>query len=406
MMEDNVNENNPIQDEPENFIKHSKSCWRYGENEALYSDWTIILENRDRIETYHVHRVFNGTLSEYFKTIFTMPKELQEHHTHTSRVSLCDGQMDVFPFLLDYLYGVYDDLKPELPYPSIIGRGIVALLSLARYFNIQNFIDDTEECIMSINSEATCRKRVGDLSKCEFVTFLLADAVIYSEEEMVKVLLGICSKVYSSGNSYERSTIMRYIPDTMKQKVVEHSEIHGQRNYDTLMRGIINKHNSGMKKIKADYEESRGYYIVSGAGVESVNGKYYHIGVDENSPIYSKISGTNNHGQSSALVRSRYLDSWCIVTTLSAYLKNVHSDHSNDNHLYAVHRRNIGGYAMRWISNVENGNAMNPAPTVVFKSFDGSDMSSSANIIQAAPTSGLHQTNVTFAYATQWSYLK
>lgn len=239
-----------MQNEPESINKHSKSRWRRGENEALYSDWTIILENRDRIETYHVHRVFIGTLSEYFKTIFTMPKALKEHRTDTSRISLCDGQMNVFPFLLDYMYGVYDDLNSEIPYTSIIGRGIMALLSLARYFNIQKLIDDTEKCILNMNGEATCRKLVGDMSKCEFVSFLLADAVIYSEHEMVKVLLGMCGRVYSSGNSYERSTIMRCIPDTMKQKIVEESETHAQKNYDILMRCIKNKYDSAKKKLK------------------------------------------------------------------------------------------------------------------------------------------------------------
>ena len=68
----------------------------------------ISLENEERIETYHIHRGIIVT-SGYFKALLTIPGKIKEHEDKTSQTSLNDNKMDIFPFILDYVYNVYDN---------------------------------------------------------------------------------------------------------------------------------------------------------------------------------------------------------------------------------------------------------------------------------------------------------
>jgi len=289
-----------------------KAIWRRGNDkeDRLFCDWTIILtssESEEKIETYHVHRG-HLTNSKYFKTLLTMPlnmpERLREHEEKTSQISLCDQKMELFPFILDYLYGVFNDVElAELCERDDIIKRLghkedysLALLSLARYFGIEKLIADIEMIITTLAGNASLFQDipVGE-GKWTVYSFMLSEAVAYSEDVMAKALINACAKEHASSNTYVRGMIMKSIPLTTKVKVQELSFNYLQKKYDKLISTVNDDKNSD--ELVKEYKTTWGCMRVAGAGVEAVNGVYNYTGCFNDRPMFSKSGMWNGRDE-------------------------------------------------------------------------------------------------------------
>jgi len=266
--------------------------WRRGEDkdDSLFSDWTVVLtssENEDKIETYYVHRLHLRN-SNYFKTLLTMPGRVREHKEQTSHISLCGEKMLVFPFILDYLYGVSN--------LDCVGDRAVALLSLARYFDIETLIEDTDKYITTLVSNTTTLKNefTGN-GKGEVYSFMLSEAITYGEDDAAKILLKACAMEYAFSNAHVRSIIMKRIPSTTTVEVLELSNEKLRKFFNKLIRKDNTAEDSD-KEVKK-YKKTWQRMSVSGAGVEAVNGDYGYTGCINNLSTYSKIAMWNGNDE-------------------------------------------------------------------------------------------------------------
>jgi len=310
------------QDERQDAYEPYKTFWRRGDDEddAIASDWTIVLKSldtADRVEIYHVHKypfLTGKYTSEYFETVFTVSGNIPEHHdsnhneyletfltktyetittmtrcvqahdsSKTTHLTFHDGMLDLFPFVLDCLYGVYDDVKSiaifETQYIKnfgVVAKGAVAILSLARYFAIKELVKITEHFIMIIVRDVLRINLVGSLSLGELFSFLLFEAALYEENKMAGVLIAACARKHASGNVYTKSMIMDGIPSSTKQRVLELSHSYLQKYLHTLQLSRI-KDSKNADEMVCNYEKSQACVRVTGAGVKAVNGTYYFI---------------------------------------------------------------------------------------------------------------------------------
>ena len=97
--------------------------------------------------------------------------------------------MELFPFILDYLYGVFNDVElAELCKRDDIierfghqGEYYLALLSFARYFGIEKLIADTEMLITTLAGNArTFQNMPAGQGKGEVYSYMLSEAIAYS----------------------------------------------------------------------------------------------------------------------------------------------------------------------------------------------------------------------------------
>jgi len=338
-------------DEREDIYEPYKTFWRRGDDkdDAIVSDWTIVLKSldtADRVEIYHVHKypfLTGKYMSEYFETLFSASGNIHEHHNEyfetlftetlitmtrcvqehdsskTSHISFHDGMMNLFPFILDCLYGVYDEVKSIAIFEThyiksfgVVAKGAVAILSLARFFAIKELVNIAEQFIMIIVRDVNRINLVGSLSLGELFSFLLSEATIYAEDKMAEVLLVACARKHASGNVYTKNMIMRGIPPSTKERVLELSHSNLQKYLNTLLLGRIKDNNNNDEMI-CNYEKSQACVRVSGAGVKSVNGTYYYIecskcngGVRE---LYQKIGFWNGREETFSIFKA-INDSW------------------------------------------------------------------------------------------------
>jgi len=285
------------------------TIWRRGNDkeDRLFCDWTLILtssKDKEKIETYHVHRG-HLTSIKYFETLFTMPGSVREQRGGgTSQISLCDQQMELFPFILDYMYGMFHEvaLAKLFDRDDIIKRfgGVgtyaVALLSLARYFDMKKLITDIEDFITTLGGNvSTFENMPAGQGKGEVYSFMLSEAVAYSEDGMAKVLIQACARKHASSNTYVRSMIMKSIPLTTKVKVQELSFDYLQKRYDKIISSVNDDKNSD--ELVKEYKRTWGCMRVAGAGVEAVNGIYSYTGCLNNRPMFSKCGMWNGRDE-------------------------------------------------------------------------------------------------------------
>eukprot|EP00592_Proboscia_alata_P001174 CAMPEP_0194369330 /NCGR_PEP_ID=MMETSP0174-20130528/17616_1 /TAXON_ID=216777 /ORGANISM="Proboscia alata, Strain PI-D3" /LENGTH=291 /DNA_ID=CAMNT_0039146203 /DNA_START=247 /DNA_END=1122 /DNA_ORIENTATION=+ len=225
-----------------------------------------------------------------------MPENVKEHEDTTSQISVSDNLMDVFPLILDYLYGVYNHkLRDTFSCQEISERlgtaekYAMAILSLARYFAIKKLIKATETIILVLAREVHVNV-VGSLSRGESISFMLSQAIIYSEGKMADVLIDACAREHAVANPHVQKMMMRGIPPDLKIKILELSHNYIQEKFDMLVKGNTDKNIN-------QYKLSQSYYSVSGAGVESANGVYRYIGKFTNDSMYSMCGTLDGHDQ-------------------------------------------------------------------------------------------------------------
>jgi len=309
-MEDS--DDHDIEDSDDHDRYPYSTIWRRGNDkeDRLFCDWTIILtssESEEKMETYHVHE---GHLinSKYFETLLTMPlimpDRLRELEEKTSRIFVCDRKMELFPFILDYLYGVFNDVElAELSKRDDIierfghqGEYYLALLSLARYFGIEKLIADTEMLITTLAGNArTFQNMPAGQGKGEIYSYMLSEATAYSEDGMAKVLIQACARKHASSNTYVRSMIMKSIPLNTKVKIQELSFDYLQKKYDKIISTVNDDKNSD--ELVKEYKRTWGCMRVAGAGVEAVNGIYNYTGYFNDRPMFSKCGTWNGRNE-------------------------------------------------------------------------------------------------------------
>jgi len=181
----------------ENFLNHKfdQLLWSNGieTQKNYFNDWTIhvtSLETEEKMCKFHVHRVCVATgkyRSEYFLTLWTMQGHLKEHESCTSEIRMCDDMIDLFPFVLNNLYG--ESVEKSFILNSKYRYGALTILALARYFLVENLVKDVEKYI-----ENTCAKRVYDEELCKQIDFWVSAAKIYREMKMFDHANGFCER--------------------------------------------------------------------------------------------------------------------------------------------------------------------------------------------------------------------
>lgn len=296
-----------VKEEESDDIGYSyNTIWRRGEDKAecLLYDWTIVVtssEDKKRVETFHVHRC-HIISSDYFKELITMPENVKEHEDATIQISFCDSLMDVFPLILDYLYGVYNHkLYSRQEISERLGTAekyAIAILSLARYFAMKKLIKATETIIIDIACDVENRNVVGSVSKGESISFMLSQAMIYSEDKMADVLIDACAREHAAANSHMQKVIMEGIPPDLKTKVLELSHNYTQEKVDMLVAIAKGEKNNSNNEFVDQYTASRRRCSV---GIESVNGSNRYIGNFANNSMYSMSGTLDSHNQAFSL---------------------------------------------------------------------------------------------------------
>jgi len=178
----------------ENFLndKFDKVLWTSSQKN-YFSDWTInvtSLESEEKVSKFHVHRACVTTgkyRSEYFLTLWTMQGYLKEHETCTSEIRMCDDMIDLFPFVLNNLYG--ESVEKCFTLNSKYRYGALTVLALARYFFVENLVKDVENYI-----KTTCAKRVYDEELCKQIDFWVSAAKIYGETMIFDHVKDFCER--------------------------------------------------------------------------------------------------------------------------------------------------------------------------------------------------------------------
>eukprot|EP00592_Proboscia_alata_P019094 CAMPEP_0194412108 /NCGR_PEP_ID=MMETSP0176-20130528/10518_1 /TAXON_ID=216777 /ORGANISM="Proboscia alata, Strain PI-D3" /LENGTH=248 /DNA_ID=CAMNT_0039214651 /DNA_START=360 /DNA_END=1106 /DNA_ORIENTATION=+ len=231
-----------------------------------------------------------------------MPENAKEHKDATIEISVCDNLMDVFPFVLDYLYGVYNHkLYSRQEISERLGTAekyAMAILALARYFTIKTLIKATETIILDIACDVENRNVVGSLSKGESISFMLSQAIIYSEDKMADILTDACAREHAVANSHMQKVMMRGIPPDLKTKVLELSHNYIQEKADMLVAMAKGEKNNSNNVFIDQYSASRRCCSV---GVESVNGRNRYIGNFANNSMYSMGGTLDGHNQAFSL---------------------------------------------------------------------------------------------------------
>lgn len=84
----------------------SPLSWRQPAD-VSFSDWTIVVQDGDKKETYHVHKIALGTgerACQYFTNMFRNSKEFVESSDCRSVLELQSSAAKAFPQFLDFIY--------------------------------------------------------------------------------------------------------------------------------------------------------------------------------------------------------------------------------------------------------------------------------------------------------------
>ncbi len=148
--------------------------WRLDPEESL-SDWTLIIETENSVESkeYHVHKnilAVGPCKGEYFASLFRA--RMREAETSTSRIALEYGAADAIPHMLDFMY------TRELR--EITSEEAVSLRYLAQYFGIKQL----HRSVVSFVK--------GDMNMNNVHRYIQA-AQSFHDEKMLSLTLKICA---------------------------------------------------------------------------------------------------------------------------------------------------------------------------------------------------------------------
>eukprot|EP00978_Attheya_sp_CCMP212_P027065 scaffold90216_cov53-Attheya_sp.AAC.2 len=158
--------------------------WRLDSSNSL-SDWTIIIvrqSDETRTTTYHVHKTFlaiGPRRSDYFAKMFKIPQGLSETTTSTSKITLEDSAVDAFPFMLDYMYSLIDNVEGGMTGNSAVQA--TALRYLSRYFCIPRLYEQVTSFIQK------------DLRPETAMTYFV-EADIHVDEKIAMAACAMCAQ--------------------------------------------------------------------------------------------------------------------------------------------------------------------------------------------------------------------
>jgi len=217
-----------LTDDSDHIINNDQPFWQRDDQRKNRncSDWTIVLkslENEKRIETFLVHKASIGAgeyRSDYFHSLFAMSEKLKEKKIERSEISLHDEMIDVFPFVLDFLYTGSSN--------NINTKRAVTILVMARYFHIQELVRIAEGII-----QLQCTTQPSE-KNCEIVSLWLLEAKHYADHELVEQLRDFLVAAYASGNGNLKHAITQNMPIIDKVKLLELSVSHVVTERDAL----------------------------------------------------------------------------------------------------------------------------------------------------------------------------
>ena len=170
--------------------------WRL-EPEESFSDWKVVIKvsqisssdassSRKRAfqeledgKTYNIHKCVLGLgerKSEYFAAIFKTKVDLLESRNNTSEIQLDPEAAEVFPIMLDFIYGLSDEsiqVNPEDAMP---------LYHLGNYFRVPKLLSALEAFLQK--------------DSANFHLYMEA-ASTYNLEKPLELLVKVCAENFS-----------------------------------------------------------------------------------------------------------------------------------------------------------------------------------------------------------------